>query len=113
MIEHAKNGSFIAGNDARGKNYRVVFVHGNVAVVVHSDARKRGHRLGLAAAGKNHEPFGVKSANVLRPHDHAVRNAQKVQRVGNLDVVDHAASHKGHFAVDAHGDVDHLLNAVN
>ena len=113
VIEHAENRPLIARNDARGKNYRVVFVYGNVAVAVHSDARKGGHRLRLAAAGENHEPLGIKAADVLRPHDHSVGDMQKVQRVCNLDVVNHAAPDEGDFAINTHGDINHLLDAVN
>src|SRR5690242_11795697 len=113
VIEHSKDGSLIAGNDARGKNHAVVFVHRNVAVIVYRDTRKGRHRLGLAAACENYQTLGIEAANVLRPHDHAVRNAQKVQRVRNLDIVNHAAPDERHFAVDAHGDINYLLDAVN
>ena len=113
VIEHAKDGFFVARNDARGKNDRVIFIDGNVAVIVHGNARERGHRLGLAAAGENHQAPGIEAANVLRPHDHAVGNLQQAERVRNFDVVNHVASDKGHLAVDANGNVKHLLNAVN
>src|SRR5690242_18867727 len=113
VVEHAENGPFIARNDARGKNYRVIFVHGNVAVIVHGNARKGGHRLSLAAAGQNHKPLRIEAANILGPYDHAVGNANKAQRVRNLNVVNHAASNEGNLAVDPNGDVNYLLNAVN
>ena len=113
VIEHAKDGFFVAGNDARGKNDGVVFVHRNVAVIVDGDARKRGHGLGLAAAGQNDEALGIEAADVLGAHDHPVGNAQAFEIMRDFDVVHHAAADKGHLAVDAHGDVDHLLNAVN
>src|SRR5207245_11326392 len=69
--------------------------------------------LGRAAAGKNDDGPGIKTANVLRPDHDAVGNAQKFEGVGNLDVVDHAAADEGDFAVDARGNVDDLLNAMN
>src|SRR5229473_2082835 len=67
----------------------------------------------LAAAGENDDALGIESANVLRPDDHAVGDTQQLERVGNLDVVDHAAPDEGDFAVYARGNVDDLLNAVN
>src|SRR5579864_2361924 len=74
VVEQAENGFFIAGNDARGKNDSVVFVDGNEAVVVHGDARKRGHGLSLAAAGENDDALRIERADVLRADDHAVGN---------------------------------------
>ena len=113
VIEHAENGFLVAWNDARGKNHAVVFIQGNVAVIVHGDARERGHRLGLAAAGQNDDAFRIEAANILRAHHHAVGNSKNLERVRNFDVVDHAAADKRHFAMDPRGNVNHLLNAVN
>src|SRR5580704_12099709 len=98
VVEHAKDGFFIAGNDARGKNDAVVFVDGNEAVVIDGDARKGRHRFGLAAAGKNDDALGIEVANVLRADNHAVRNAQIVHRVRDFDVVDHASADESDLA---------------
>ena len=92
---------------------RVVFVDGDEAVIVDGDARHRGHRLGLAAAGQDDETLGIEAANVLGADDHAVGDAQIVKRVRDFDVVDHAAADEGDFAADARGDVDDLLDAVD
>ncbi len=56
---------------------------------------------------------GIEAADVLRADDHAVGNAQVAHRVRDFDVVHHAAADEGDFAVDARGDVDDLLNAVD
>ena len=113
VVQHAENGFFVAGNDARGKNDAVVFVDGNEAMIIDGDARKGRHRFGLAAAGKNDDALGIEIADVLRANDHAVGDAQIIHGVRDFDVVDHAAADEGNFAADASGDVDHLLDAVN
>ena len=113
VVQHAEDGLFVAGNDARGKDDAVVFVDGDEAVIVDGDARKGRHRFGLAAAGENDDALGIEIANVLRADDHAVGNAQVIHRVRDFDVVDHAAADEGDFAADAPGDVDDLLDAVN
>src|SRR5580692_3598091 len=113
VVEHSEDGFFVAGNDARGKDDAVVFVDGDEAVIVDSDARKGRHGFGLAAAGENDDALGIEIANVLRANDHAVGDAQVVHGVRDLDVVDHAAANEGDFAADASGDVDDLLDAVN
>src|SRR5580698_11525243 len=113
VVKHAEDGFFVAGNDARGKDDAVVFVDGDEAVIVDSDARKGRHRLGLAAAGEDHDALGIEIANVLRADDHAVGDAQVVHGVCDLDVVDHAAANEGDFASNASSDVDDLLDAVN
>ncbi len=113
VVEHAEDGFFVAGNDARGKDDAVVFVDGDEAVIVDGDARKRGHRFGLAAAGENDDALGIEVANVLRADDHAVGNAQVIHGVRDFDVVDHAAADESDFAADASSDVDHLLNAMD
>src|ERR1700685_2294332 len=59
VVKHAKDGFFVAGNDASGKNDAVVFVDGDKTVIVDGDARKGRHRFGLAAAGKNHDSLGI------------------------------------------------------
>src|SRR5580704_16127254 len=113
VVEHAKDGFFVAGNETRGKNDAVVFVDGNEAVVIDGDARKGRHRFGLAAAGENHNTLGIEVANVLRADDHPVRNTQVIHGMCDFNIVDHAAAHERDFAPNAPGDVDHLLNAVN
>jgi len=47
VIQHAEDGFFVSGNDARRKDDGVVFVDRNEAVIVHRDAGKGRHRLGL------------------------------------------------------------------
>jgi len=113
VVEHAEDGFFVSGNDARGKNDAVVFVDGDEAVIVDGDARKGRHRFGLAAAGKNDDALGIKIANVLRANNHAVGDAQIIHGVRDLDVIDHASADESNFATNASGDVDDLLDAVN
>jgi hypothetical protein len=113
VVEHAEDGLVVAGDDARGEDDGVIFVDGDEAVVVDGDARHRGHRLGLAAAGEHDDTARIEAANVLRTDDHAVGNAQVAHRVRDFDVVDHAAADERDFAVNARGDVDDLLNPVD
>ena len=61
MIDHAKNGFFVAGNMARRKDNRVVFGDAHQAMIIHGDARHRGKRLGLRAAGKHDDAFADRS----------------------------------------------------
>ena len=82
-------------------------------MIVHGDPRERGHRFRLASAGQNNDALRIEAANVLRSHHHPVGDAQKLERVRNLHVVDHAATDERHFAVHARGNVDNLLNAMN
>src|SRR5204862_2847078 len=98
---------------ASGKDDGVVFVDGNEAMIVYRNARERGHRLGLAAAGKDDEALGVEAANVLRANDHAVGDAEILEGVGDFDVVHHAAADEGDFAANARGDIDYLLDAMD
>ena len=51
VVEHAEDGLFVSGDDAGGEDDRVVFIYGHEAVIVDGDARERGHRFGLTAAG--------------------------------------------------------------
>src|SRR5277367_1289833 len=113
VVQHAEDGFFVAGNDARGKNDAVVFVDGDEAVIIDGDARKGRHRFGLAATGENDDALGIEIANILRADHHAVRDPQVIHGVRDFYVVDHAAADERDFAADAPGDVDHLLNAVN
>ena len=83
------------------------------AVVIHGDARERGHGLGLRAAGEHDELFGVEAADILWPDDAAVRNTQFAEAVRDLDVVHHAAPDETDFASHAARDVNHLLDAVD
>ncbi len=103
----------VAGNDARGEDDGVVFVDRDETMIVDGDARHRGHRLGLAAAGEHDDATRVEAANVLRADHHAVGNAQVAHRMRDFDIVHHAAADEGDFAVDARGDVDDLLNTVD
>src|SRR5215470_16325282 len=75
VIEHAADRFFVARNDPRGKDHGVVLFDGDETMVVDSDARKRRHRLGLAAAGENDETLRIEAANVWRTNDHSVWNA--------------------------------------
>src|SRR6266852_2531835 len=113
VVQHAENGFFVSGNDARGENDAVVFVHGDEAMIVHGDARQRRHRFGLGSAGENDDALRIEPANVLLAHHHSVGNSQQFERVRNLDVIDHAAADEGNFAIYARGNVNHLLNSVN
>src|SRR6266566_8248414 len=112
VVQHAEDGFFVAGNDARGKNDRVVLLDRDPAVIVHGDARERRHRLGLAAAGNHDQALRVERADVLRAHDHPVGNAQAFEIMRDFDVVHHAAADKGHLSADALRDFDDLLDAV-
>src|SRR5277367_3040566 len=113
VVQHAEDGFFVAGNDARGKNDAVVFVDGDEAVIIDGDARKGRHRFGLAAAGENDDALGIESTNILRADHHAIRNAQIIHGMRDLDVIDHAAADEGDFAAYASSDVDDLLDAVD
>src|SRR5882672_10966439 len=113
VVQHAENGFFVSWNDARGENDAVVFVHGDEAVIVHGDARERRHRFGLRSTGENDDALRIESANILLAHHHSVGDAQQFERVGNLDVIDHAAADKRNFAVYARSNVNDLLNSMN
>ena len=82
-------------------------------MIIHRDPRKRRHRLCLAATCQNNDALRIESANILRPHHHAIRNLQNFQGVRDLHVVDHAAPDERHFAAHARPNVDDLLNAMN
>src|SRR5713101_3500385 len=83
VVQHAENGLFVSRNDASRQNDRVVFLDGDETVIVHGDAGERGHRLGLAAAGEDDQALLVERADILRAHDHAVGDAQAIERVRN------------------------------
>ena len=106
MINHAEDGFFVAGNDARGKNYGVVFGDAQQAMIVHRDARESGHRLGLRAAGQHDQFLRIEGANVLRAHHAAIGNAQFAEAVRDFDVVHHAAADEADFAADHAGDIN-------
>src|SRR6266404_5556969 len=113
VVQHTENGFFISGDDSRGENDAVVFIHGDEAMIVHGDARQRRHRFCLRSAGENNDALWVKPANVLLAHHYSVGDAQQFERVRYLDVIDHAAADKGNFAVHPRSDVNDLLNSVN
>src|SRR5580693_8125734 len=113
VVEHAEDGLFVSGNDAGGEDDGVVFIDRDEAMIVDGDARHGGHGLGLAAASQYDQALGVEVADVLRANDHAVGDAQVLERVRDFDVVDHAATDESYLAADARGDVDDLLNAVD
>ena len=111
VVQHAEDGFFIAGNDARGEDHGVALVEREQAVIIHGDARERRHGLGLAAADQHHQFFRRERIDVLRAHHQAVGNAQAVHAVRDLDVIDHAAADESDFAADGGGDVHDLLDA--
>ena len=113
MIDHAENRLLVAGNNARRKNNRIVFADAHQAVIIHGDARKRGHRFGLRAAGEHHQLLRIEAADILRANHAAVWNMQFVKPVRDLDVVHHAAANEADFASHRARDVDDLLNAVD
>src|SRR5262249_34690226 len=110
VIQHAEDGFFIAGDDARGEDDRIVFVHRDAAVIVDGDSRERRHWLGLRTTGENDQALGIEAPDILRADDHAVGNAEAIERMRDLHVVDHAAADEGDFAAHAAGDVDDLLD---
>src|SRR3984885_16185947 len=82
-------------------------------MIVHGDARKRGHRFGLRAAGEHHQFLWIEGANVLRAHHAAVGHAQFTEAVRDFDIVHHAAAHKTDLASDHASDVNNLLHTVH
>src|SRR5580692_4059516 len=82
-------------------------------MIVHGNARERGHRLGLRAACDHHQFLRIETAKILRTDDAAVWHAQFAQTVRDFDIVHHAAAHETDFASDHAGDIDYLLDAVN
>src|SRR6516225_2136702 len=113
VIQHAENGLFVSGYDARGKNDCVVLIDTNKSMIVHGDARKGRHRLGLRAGSQDDDFARIERSNILRTHNHAIGNAQVFQVVRDFDVIHHAAADKGHFAADARSNVNDLLNAMD
>src|SRR5260370_36583838 len=91
VVEHAENGFFVSGNDAGREDDAVVFVDGDEAMIVDRDAGKRGHGLGLAAAGENDQAFGVEAANVLRADDHAGGDGEEFGRMGDFALWSHVS----------------------
>ncbi len=83
------------------------------AMIIHGDARKRGHRLGLRAAREHHQFLRIERANILRAYHAAVGHAQLAEAVRNFDVVHHAAADETDLAADHARDINHLLDAVN
>ena len=49
VVEHAEDGFFVSGNDARGEDDGVVFVDGDEAMIIDGDAGHGRHGLGLAS----------------------------------------------------------------
>src|SRR5260221_5417752 len=113
MIEHAEDGFFVSRDNARRENYRVVLVDRDEAVIIHGDAREGRHWLRLRAGSENDDFARFETANVLRANDHAVRNVETFEVVGDFDVVHHAASDESNFAADAARDVNDLLNSCD
>src|SRR6267378_4111652 len=112
MVQHPENGLFISGDDARRKNYAVVFIHGHKAVIVYGNSRERRHRLGLASTRQNDDALRIEAANVLLAHNHSVWDTQQLERVRDFHIVDHTAADKCDFAVHARSNVNHLLNSM-
>ncbi len=77
VVQHPEDGFFVAGNDARGEDHRIALIEREQAVVIHGDARKRGHGLGLAAADQDDELLRRKRTDVLRAHHQAVGNRSR------------------------------------
>ncbi len=113
VVNHSEDRLFVSGNDARGKNHRVIFIHGEKAVVIDRDARKRTHRLGLAAADQHNQFTRIKCPQILRTNEQAIRDAQASHGMRDFRVVHHAASNKSDLAADRPGNIHDLLDAVN
>src|SRR6266850_5599970 len=113
VVQHPENSLFISGDDACRKNYAVVFVHGNVAMIVHGNARERRHGLGLAPARQNDDALRIEAPNVLLAHHHSVGDPQQLERVRDFHVINHATADERNFAVHARSNVNDLLNSVN
>ena len=111
VVQHTENGFFVPGNDSRRENHGVPFVEREQPVRIHGEARKRRHRLSLAAAHQDHQFFRRIRRDILRPHHQSVRNAQAVHAMRDLDVVHHAAPDESHLASRGCGNVHDLLDA--
>ena len=111
MVQHAENGFFISGNNARREDHRVPLIESEQPVRIYCDARKGRHRLRLAAAHQDHQFFRRIRPNILCPHYQPVRNAQPVHAVRDLDVVHHAPPNEADLAPGGRRNIHDLLDA--
>ena len=113
VVDHAEDGLFVAGNDARTEHHGVAALDRNVLVIIHRHARERRHRLALGAGHENRDFLRRQAHHVLRAQQNAVGNIEQAERVRDLGHRNHASAGERHAAAVFLRQVEHQLDAVN
>src|SRR5208283_1209610 len=76
--------ALVAWNYLGRENYRIAFLHLDVFVLVHGNARQNAHGLALAAGSYNHYLRVGKVLQVFQPHPSVARHLQIAEIEGYL-----------------------------
>ena len=113
VVDQFGDGSFIAGNDARGEDDRVALFQLDLFVVVHGDADQGTHRLALAAGGDDADLLRRQIRQLFQIHKKFVVDVQVPQLPGDLDVFHHRAAVQQDLSAIGGSRVGHLLYPVD
>src|SRR5690242_6200658 len=113
VVNHAVDGLLVAGNDARGKHYRVSQLDLRVLVVIHRGARQRRHGLTLRAADEHAHLLRRKIFDLPGMNQQPIGHVYVAQVGGDLRRVGHGAPHQRHFPVVFKRQLERQLDAVN
>src|SRR5579885_877860 len=113
VIDHAVDGLFIAGNDARGEHDRIAFFNLGVLVIVDGRARQGRHGFALRAADQDADLLRRKVLHFARVNKQALRDLHVAQVFGDFGRGVHGAPDEGDLAAVLPGEFDGKLNAVD
>ena len=113
MIDHAVDGLFVAGDDARREHDRVALFDLGVLVIVDRGARKGRHGLALGSADHHADFFRRKVLHLAGIDHEAVGNFQIAEIFGDFGRVVHRAADERDFAAVLVGQFDGQPDAVN
>ena len=113
VVDHAEDGLFVAGDDARAEHHRVALFHGDVLMVIHGHARQRRHGFALSAGNEDGHFVARQSHGILGAQQDAVGNIQQAERVRDLGHRHHASANHRHAAVEFPRQIEDQLDAVD
>src|SRR2546425_10876416 len=99
VIDHAGNRLLVSGNNSGGDDNRIVRLDLDTLVIIHGQSRQSGQRLSLASRHQQGDSIGREPLNLLRLHQNAVRDFEKTQVAGNLNIVQHTATRQNNLTI--------------
>ena len=113
MVDSLRHQLLVAGNRRRRNDDRIAGNDCHFAVLTHSHARQRRHRLALTARRDDDNLIRRIEIDLVDVDNRAFRRGNITHLKGDRDHVHHAAAQHGDLSLVAHRRVDDLLDAVD